>query len=290
MKIGILGAGNISRKVAPALVALPEPTAIRDIGTDFGRVRAYQWGEVSEHPVLLIPGRASGAPMWSENLPGLLAGRGVIAFDLLGDAGLSHQSAPYESFAQVAEPIDELVRTMAPQGVHVVGHSFGGAVAMAYARAHPEHVRSLSLLEPVFVLGYPSPRQLGWTVLASLPLPTGLRTKALEKIAGEKIDPVEMAEDPVAAMIGAGSRHFRGHLPNPALPTDEELAGLKMPVYVAIAGESSLTGGAKARRRAEAMPRAEVEVWPGTTHSLPMQASGRIEPRLLEFFAQAEGA
>ena len=51
MKIGILGAGNISRKVAPALVALPEIecyavasrelTKAEDFAREFGFTKAY---------------------------------------------------------------------------------------------------------------------------------------------------------------------------------------------------------------------------------------------------------
>jgi pimeloyl-ACP methyl ester carboxylesterase len=69
--------------------------------TDLGTVHAYEWSspEVTDAvPVVLIPGRASGVPMWSENLPGFLKDRRVIAFDALGDAGLSVQGAPMDSF------------------------------------------------------------------------------------------------------------------------------------------------------------------------------------------------
>lgn len=70
--------------------------------------------------------------------------------------------------------------------------------------------------------------------------------------------------------------------------TDAELAQLTMPVYVAIASGDSLAGGAAASERAEQLPRGTVQTWPDTTHSLPMQAAGALEPVLLEFFAANE--
>ena len=76
---------------------LPAPTATYDVATDFGTVRGYEWSSppVTETvPVVLVPGRASGVPMWSANLPGFAEDHRVIAFDALGDAGLSVQSAP----------------------------------------------------------------------------------------------------------------------------------------------------------------------------------------------------
>ena len=56
-----------------------------------------------------------------------------------------------------------------------------------------------------------------------------------------------------------------------------------MPCYVAIAGTDSLAGGDKAKRRAgELLPHAQVDVWPDTTYSLPMQVAlngwGRNSP------------
>jgi pimeloyl-ACP methyl ester carboxylesterase len=37
----------------------------------------------------------------------------------------------------------------APQGVHLVGHSYGGAMALKLAQLHPQRVRSVAVYEPV---------------------------------------------------------------------------------------------------------------------------------------------
>ena len=159
-----------------------------DVATDLGTVRAYLWSSPSPTdgaPVLLLPGRTSGVPMWSENLADLLAHHSVIAVDALGDAGLSVQSTPLTSTEDQSIWIDEVVRRLAPEGVHLVGHSFGGATAVTYARLHPERVRSLVLLEPVFTFAYPSAGLMAWTVLASLPvLPEAWRERALAEVGG----------------------------------------------------------------------------------------------------------
>lgn len=277
---------------------LPTPSEVHDVVTDWGTVRVYEWvpratdagteddatttAAEAARPVVLVPGRASGVPMWADNLPALATERRVLAFDTLGDAGLSVQSVPLASFADQAGWIDQVLGDLAPDGVHLVGHSFGGATAATYARQHPGSVRSLTLLEPVFTFSLPSARLLAWTMVSSLPaLPEGLRQTALTRVGGERYDP----DDPMARMIAAGSEHFAAALPQPAVLTDDQLAALTMPVSVAIAGRDSLAGGGAAAEAASALPDVQVTVWPDTTHSLPMQAADELNPAMLDFFA-----
>jgi len=255
-----------------ALQLLPAPRTTTDVTTSYGTVRAHRWESATTRgrtPVLLLPGRTSGSPMWVENLAGIAAIRPVIAVDALGDAGLSVQSAPITSMADQAAWLDEVVTELAPDGVHLVGHSFGAATAAAYARAHPQRVRTLTLLEPVFVLGYPPARVFGLATLTTLPLmPESIRQWSLEQIGGgAPADP----DDPTAQMIALGARHYRADLPTPDLLTDSDLGALTMPTYVALAGRDSLAGGESAAERARQLPHATVKVWPGTTHSLPLE-------------------
>lgn len=275
-----------------AMALLPEPTAVHDIPTDHGTVRVYEWraeGDRGQDPVLLMPGRSSGVPMWSENLSALARERRILAFDALGDAGLSLQSAPFMEFADQAHPIDRVITELAPEGVHLVGHSFGGAIAASYARQYPDRVLTLTLLEPVLTLASFPAGLWGWVVLASLPgLPEGLRETALGRIGGAEPDPAVFRDDPVARMISEATAHYAAALPTPRVLDDEALAQLTMPVYVAVAARDSLAGGQTAADRAAALPQATVRIWADTTHSLPMQTAGRLEPELLEFFSTHE--
>lgn len=226
--------------------------------------------------------------MWSANVSVLMRSRQVIAFDALGDAGLSVQSAPLTSMEDQAAWIDQVITAVAPRGVHLVGHSFSGATATAYARLHPQRAMSLTLLEPVFTFAYPPVAKLGWVTIAALPgLPESLRNKALGRIAGED----SAGSDPLALMIKAGSEHFDADLPTPSPLTKGEAEALTMPVYVAIAGRESLAGGRKAAERAEELlPGARVQIWKDATHSLPMQEAEPLAQVLEPFWHQAESA
>ncbi len=272
-----------------AMSALPPPSAVHDVPTRFGTVRVYEWTSprtVDSVPVVLVPGRASGVPMWGENLPGFLPEHRVLAFDALGDAGLSVQAAPLTSTDDQALWIDDTLSGLGVETAHVVGHSFGGASAASYAKQFPEKVRSLTLLEPVFTFGYPPARMLFWASVSTLPgLPTDWRDTALAKVGG--VDDYD-SDDAMATMISEGSQHFSAALPTPSPLSDDELRALAIPTYVAIAERDSLAGGEKAAARARQLADAEVLVFPDTTHSLPMQAKDRLNSELPEFWRRVE--
>lgn len=272
-----------------AMTRMPEPSATHDVPTAFGTVRAYAWGEAGGIPVLLLPGRSSGVPMWGENLPDLLPHRRVIAMDALGDAGMSVQTAPLRSLDDQAAWVDQALEGLGIERAHSVGHSFGGATAAAHAIRFPARLASLALLEPAFTLAWPPASTFFWTTVASLPVPQSWRDRALAAIGGVSVADIR-ARTPLSEMIATGSAEYRAALPMPVPLSDESLAGLRMPVYAAIASRSSLAGGRRAAARAGRIPGGTVEVWPDTTHSLPMQVHEALGRRLVEFWSAAERA
>jgi len=112
------------------------------------KARYYEAGQ--GEPMLLIHGGMTGgsstANVWSRNLPGLARRFHVFAIDRLG-SGLSGNPADhdYGSGAQVAF-VFQFLTTMKLSGVHLVGHSAGGAVALYTALDHPELFKTLTIV------------------------------------------------------------------------------------------------------------------------------------------------
>src|SRR5690606_28991329 len=57
------------------------------------------------------------------------------------------------SIEQQAEDFARLLAELGITRAHVVGHSYGGAIALQLAASAPDLVHSLSLLEPALLLG-----------------------------------------------------------------------------------------------------------------------------------------
>jgi pimeloyl-ACP methyl ester carboxylesterase len=68
--------------------------------------------------------------------------------DLLGYAGESWPLGAPVSLQAEAEALLPVLRA-APHGAHLIGHSYGGAVALEIAMRWPHHLRSLTLYEPM---------------------------------------------------------------------------------------------------------------------------------------------
>lgn len=97
-------------------------------------------------PVVLVPCSAGSSRQW-KSLVEQLAGFDSIPLDLRGhgDSGRWHGEGPL-SLSEEAAAIGDAYSGSAP--FHLVGHSYGGAVALKFALCFPERLRSLTLIEP----------------------------------------------------------------------------------------------------------------------------------------------
>jgi pimeloyl-ACP methyl ester carboxylesterase len=103
----------------------------------------------SRATVLLLHSSASSAAQWRSLAEMLQAGCHVLAPDLYGygETGMWRGDAPLRLADEVALAEAVLPRRHGP--VHLVGHSYGGAVALRFAVERPERLQSLTLIEPV---------------------------------------------------------------------------------------------------------------------------------------------
>ena len=106
---------------------------------------------VSEHreTVLLLHGTASSGAQWRSLAEAMPHGWNVLAPDLCGygEAAAWQGEGAFSLAAEAA--LAESVLGAGSERIHLVGHSYGGVVALRLAAQWPERVQSLVLIEPV---------------------------------------------------------------------------------------------------------------------------------------------
>jgi pimeloyl-ACP methyl ester carboxylesterase len=124
----------------------------------------------SGEPVVLVHGTVSDLRVWDQQLPAFGPEFRAIAYsrryarpntDI--ESGADDQMMPH------VHDLIRLMRTIDARPAHLVGHSWGGFIALFAAITEPQAVRSLVLMEPpvvsLFVSAPPKPHELLWLLL-----------------------------------------------------------------------------------------------------------------------------
>ncbi len=115
-----------------------------------GDVRLYYERHATEaEPVVLVHGSWVDHRTWDGIVGALSQGLDVLTYDRRGH-GASTGPLRQQPVRDDAEDLAGLLEAIDLHPVHVVGHSYGGAVAFRLARERPEMVRSLAVHEPPF--------------------------------------------------------------------------------------------------------------------------------------------
>jgi pimeloyl-ACP methyl ester carboxylesterase len=94
--------------------------------------------------VVLIHGGQLDCRMWDDQFPVLAQGFRTIRYDVRGYGGSLRPDRLYADAEDLAGLLDYLEVSQA----HIVGLSLGGRIAIDFALAHPDRVRSLTLAGP----------------------------------------------------------------------------------------------------------------------------------------------
>ena len=131
--------------------------------------RVHYWEAGEGPPVVLIHGASGNLRDWTFDIAPMLAERyRVIAFDR---PGFGYTDRPERGFdpAVQARVLADAARSLDIVRPVVVGHSWGAAVALAWAMAHPGKLRGVvSVSGAVMPFGSGGPSFLSWTGLDSV--------------------------------------------------------------------------------------------------------------------------
>ena len=134
---------EVLRELAPGVVPRACPLA------GGGTLRLLEGGEGP--PLVLLHGRGSAASTWFPLLPALAREHRVLAVDLPGFGGSPATPGPLRAAGDglrfFVEPVEEVLATLAPGPMTLVGHSLGGLVALELALRGRVPVERLVLVD-----------------------------------------------------------------------------------------------------------------------------------------------
>lgn len=118
------------------------------------------WPEAVDRTIVFIHGYAGCAETWEYQINHFANKYRVVVPDLRGHG---QSDAPYTQYtmSEMVGDLDAIVETLKlPEKFTLVGHSFGGAICVEYANAHPERLERLVLIATAGE--YPLPKAMNW--------------------------------------------------------------------------------------------------------------------------------
>ncbi len=239
-------------------------------------------------PVLLLPGFGSDVSSFALQTRRLVEHFRVLA---MNPRGVGASDAPADGrydVGQLASDAAAVLATASDAPAHVVGTSLGAAVALELALAHPEQVRSLTLITP-FTSATPR-------LLAAIDAWRRIGAEASPATLARCLAPL-LFSDALLADESARERTLRGlaaacaRSPAPTLERTaaglaawsgtrtKDLARIRVPTLVLGAGADLLTPDAEAVARA--IPGARLRVIAGAGHALSIEAAQPLTDALL---------
>jgi pimeloyl-ACP methyl ester carboxylesterase len=122
-----------------------------------------EWNKGKE-PLLLLHGMADNALVWSSLGNDLAADYYIVAPDMRGHGESSKPERDY-SFESAIADLESLMDSLGWSTVHVVSHSWTGKLAAIWARTNPARLKSITLVDPIFIWKIPSIFKLTFPLL-----------------------------------------------------------------------------------------------------------------------------
>lgn len=285
---------------------------VREAFVDLRGLRFHyrDWGG-SGQPVVLLHGLASNARIWDLTAPLLAERFRVLALDQRGH-GLSAQPDGYD-FPSISGDLTALIDALGLERPGLVGHSWGGNVALQFAADHPEAVSWLALVDGGF-LEISAFEGMTWERVQQLMAPPpldGVKLSAFLQGARSWPDLKDVWNDEVQSIVLANFRIDEDETIHPHLTRENHLnilralweqrpselwAGLRCPVLLVPAVRQSADPRSavwlEAKRKAiaaaqERLPGVRVVWMDDTIHDIPLQRPAALADAIADFAGEA---
>ncbi|WP_282610090.1 alpha/beta fold hydrolase [Pelagibius sp. Alg239-R121] len=256
--------------------------------------------QTDRSPIVALHSSASDGRQWAGLVSELCDRHEVLAYNLPGYGQEFKRCTSQQGMAVVAEPIIQEILKFG-ETVHLVGHSFGGGVALKIALMRPDLVKSLTLYEPVSFHVLNNGSQADAALLSGLKqVEQGLLSDDTDGRTGPAIKPF------IDFWNGQGAwdampESLRNKLisTTAAVVADfvncfgetwrlDDLKGLDIPTQILMGMESPAIAQRTATLVFEHIQEAELVMLPGLGHMAPIHAPDWVNPRIKQHIARVE--
>ena len=285
---GMIGREDVLRAAEDAKAAPSSEVEEKDI--DVGGLAAHCLiaGPVNAPHVVFVHGLGGSLATWSLNLPAFAEQFRICALDLIG-AGSSAKTATDYSVPALAEFLARFLDALGPdwQRVSIVGHSLGGAVALAFAGSYPQRVERLVLVDSAG-LG-PEIDRTVLDLMRSEPTQENLRTELthffvqaglLQQALVDQLYQQRMQPGAHEALVATAHAAFGDG--QQRIDLRDTLAGLNIPVLV-VWGDADAVIPVAHAQEAKRAHQGRLEVFAGSGHCPHIEGAGAFNQLLQSF-------
>jgi pyruvate dehydrogenase E2 component (dihydrolipoamide acetyltransferase) len=253
-----------------------------------GRLRFLKLGDAAGIPVLFLHGYGADLNNWLFNQPAVAANHTTYALDLPGHGG-SAKSVGDGTIASLAAAVLAFMQARDIAKAHLVGHSMGGAVALALATGHPDKVASATLVCPAglgpeiamdYIDGFigASRRKKLEPVLQMLVANPDLVTGEMieDVLKYKRLDGVDAALRTLRDAIFPGGKQ--------GLVFKDRLAEVQVPIQVLWGGQDRIVPAAHGQ---DLPARVQVTMFDDVGHLAHMEKAGEVNAAIEAFLGRA---
>ncbi|MGV0027626.1 alpha/beta fold hydrolase [Phormidesmis priestleyi] len=253
----------------------PQPAAYLEVGTGT--------------PLLMLHGFLGDGQCWLPLMERLQSQFRCVALDLLGFGDSAKPSIQYNVAKEVAF-VDQVIQKLQLAPCYILGHSFGGWVAAAYALQYTDAVKGIFLAAPAgvrddsFAGRYDHLRPLLWqtpivdwalTLLKPISIPFGQRPT---------LDQLSWFRQELNAQPAARSFLLDRLRPEDAIDTvEKEIHRLRVPTLVITGDRDETIPLWHCETYAQEIPNAQMVVIPDADHALPQKYAPELAEAIVQF-------
>ena len=240
-------------------------------------------------PLVLLHGTTADRNQFTSFVPCLGDGIRAIAYDQRDSGGTHNDRSPY-SMNVLADDCAALIRAVGLRCTHLLGTSFGGAIAMLVAIHHPEMVSSLTL-----VAATPSWQLVGpaGSVIASTPDPDErerLMLKMLISASAAESRPDLVSEVRAAISHRSPEQTRRRILALQQYDCLSDLPHITAPTLVINGTDDRLISPRTGELLAQQIPNAKLCLVTGARHGLTFEYREKVAAMVRRFVFSGRGA